>query len=56
MFELSAKNAVSSSRIGSEGRYMRGTLPVAVCFNSVNVFQEDGSIKRLCLDTFLHFL
>lgn len=35
---------------------MRGTLPVAVCFNSVNVLLEDGSIKILQLDTCKHIL
>lgn len=40
------KTAVKTG--GSGGPYML----VAVCFNSVNVLQEDGSIKLLNLDTF----
>lgn len=35
-----------------EVAYMSGTLPVSVGFNSVNVLQEDGSIKLVHLDTF----
>lgn len=47
-FESKRKRAGSSSRPGSvEGRH----LPVAVCFNSVNVLYGDGSIKLLHLDT-----
>lgn len=47
-FKSQRKRAGSSSRPGSvEGRHM----PVAVCFNSVNVLYGDGSIKLLHLDT-----
>lgn len=47
-FKSKRKRAGSSSRPGSvKGRHM----PVAVCFNSVNVLYGDGSIKLLHLDT-----